>query len=513
MFSRLKLSILATAAALATVLAGCGQSGEGDVNAGVIPFVIKVRAADGGYEVDVSGANRGGGWLIPYPGVEAYRANQMLQISKAFVSPDGGSVTLQVKSVAASDVDLMWYTVETNSGAELLTPPQVRENSMGYPIFVMGPCSAGAAKTIVLEVDVLNENGYTLYLDFMEITPRFAYSSNRADPEDSLKSEIYTVRRDGSDRYAVTRDSPDANVLPVWSPGGEWIAMERGSTITEGPPALHKQQVFIVHPDGSNLTRVSKNMRSAGGPTFNPTGQRLIFHGWLDEVSTSGGIFLYDMVADEYELLFSGDDYRDGYAKLPRWSPDGRYLVVEGQNDDAAGAWQWNIAPMDPFTGDSLGPLVTFVKNDDTISDVDGRWVQFKITDFFWAPDSRHACVDCVYLKRYKVSGNWVWYQLYRGLAMIDFDEILAASSLPTFPSYDKITFFGQGPASFPAFNRDGTVMWFDQFTNSNKVDIMYIELSDYLPVTGERLEFIADGYANRTPAAFPRVDPGFFPL
>lgn len=68
---------------------------------------------------------------------------------------------------------------------------------------------------------------------------------------------------------------------PAWSPDGKWIAFssDRGSDLPDAKgrwEILHLVDIYIVHPDGSGLQRISQHGNFCGSPSWNANSNSLI---------------------------------------------------------------------------------------------------------------------------------------------------------------------------------------------------------------------------------------------
>ena len=78
---------------------------------------------------------------------------------------------------------------------------------------------------------------------------------------------------------------PDGFFRPSWSPDGQWIAFS-SDRLTEwtghenGAGAGHRQtlSIYVIHPDGTGLKRLTQSNVSAGTPQWSADSARVIFY-------------------------------------------------------------------------------------------------------------------------------------------------------------------------------------------------------------------------------------------
>ena len=83
----------------------------------------------------------------------------------------------------------------------------------------------------------------------------------------------------------VTNGKPDGFFRPSWSPNGEWIAFS-SDRLTEwtghenGAGAGHRQtlSIYVIHPDGTGLKRLTQTNVSAGTPQWSADSARVLFY-------------------------------------------------------------------------------------------------------------------------------------------------------------------------------------------------------------------------------------------
>ena len=75
-----------------------------------------------------------------------------------------------------------------------------------------------------------------------------------SDANHPTSFNIWTMNADGTNPHQVTQENGNiaGDGEPSWSPDGEWIAFGRFSN------AKNAQAIFLIHPDGTGIHRVTK---------------------------------------------------------------------------------------------------------------------------------------------------------------------------------------------------------------------------------------------------------------
>ena len=118
---------------------------------------------------------------------------------------------------------------------------------------------------------------------------------------------LFTVNADGSGLAQVHGSGSQ----PAWSPDGSRIAFGDGA-------------IYLIDPDGSNLTPLVSGMGSMDDPAWSPDGTRIAFGGAV----TNQDIFVVD--ADGSNLVNITNTADPSGEIQPSWSPDGQQIIFTG---------------------------------------------------------------------------------------------------------------------------------------------------------------------------------------
>jgi TolB protein len=222
------------------------------------------------------------------------------------------------------------------------------------------------------------------------LTDNLAYDDQASLSPDGKHAVFVTTRAGGTaDLWILDMkkrtarpltSGPGGDFRPAWSPDGQWIAFssDRGSTL---PPAngrwehLHLVDLYIIHPDGSGLKRISPHGNFCGSPKWTPDSQRVVSYcmsaqetfsyrtggapggpisiqgntqlrsfdiatGKATDIAAASGVKLFPSVLRSGEIAYvmkyaarSGVFYENGKpgpqgnVRAPSWSPDGKRVV------------------------------------------------------------------------------------------------------------------------------------------------------------------------------------------
>jgi Tol biopolymer transport system component len=127
---------------------------------------------------------------------------------------------------------------------------------------------------------------------------------------------IYLVETDGSGAYALAPDVSGDQVHPDWSPAGDRIAF-----VVDG-------DLWTADAHGENLDRLLDCPDGCDYPAWSPDGTKLAFSAYEPGPNAPGAssIRIIDVATGAITDVVRAE--RPHLVDVPRWSPDGRSLVV-----------------------------------------------------------------------------------------------------------------------------------------------------------------------------------------
>jgi len=129
--------------------------------------------------------------------------------------------------------------------------------------------------------------------------------------------QVWTVATEGGWPDLVT--TLDDQIMNVsWSPTGEWLAF------LLAPGGGMNQQVYIIHPDGTGLRRLTQGGRDNNWfSKWTHDGRKLLVASSQRDASAMDG-YLVDVTTGDFQLIAQND----GIGSLSDVSRDGRYAIL-----------------------------------------------------------------------------------------------------------------------------------------------------------------------------------------
>jgi TolB protein len=131
---------------------------------------------------------------------------------------------------------------------------------------------AGDVQVFIMRADGSRERqltfrpGFTADAAFAPDGERIVFQHARPDQP----GDLYIMDLQTREWQRVTRTRNASEILPQFSPDGQWIAYTQ--LLEQGAPA-----VYLVRPDGSDRHRLTPLRLHAGIPDWRPDGQRIVF--------------------------------------------------------------------------------------------------------------------------------------------------------------------------------------------------------------------------------------------
>ena len=163
------------------------------------------------------------------------------------------------------------------------------------------------------------------------------------------KGLTYLMRPDGTDAHQIIVDTPGEVAHPDWSPDGKRLAVTVNSDI------------WVALADGSDAEMVQGG-GCCDNPAWSPDGTKLAFTNYSGESLGTrpfmSWVEVMDLATKERTTVI--ETKRPLLVDVPRWSPDGKELVVGVHQMDAEGFETGAAIAVVPATGGKLRYLTKF---------------------------------------------------------------------------------------------------------------------------------------------------------
>ncbi len=142
----------------------------------------------------------------------------------------------------------------------------------------------------------------------------------KSDPTDKqVKSEIYVMNADGTNPQKIADDA----TWTSWSKDGKRILFSRSGADKK------TSDLFTVKRDGSDLRQLTRDAKRNSHPQFSPDGKKIVFTSTRDSDKNQ----IYLMNADGTDVKRLTTDGAVGYFN-PMWSPDRKRIVYYAEKGD-----------------------------------------------------------------------------------------------------------------------------------------------------------------------------------
>jgi TolB protein len=139
---------------------------------------------------------------------------------------------------------------------------------------------------------------------------------------DSSFASIYRMGVKGEDVVLLVGDMPLIAVSPVWSPNGEWLAIDIGES--------GQSDVFLVSADGEELRNLTDHPSANRFADWSPDSKKLLFTSNREDQTTNYPvIYSITIESGEIDALTEGD----AASALATWSPDGSQIAFASDRD------------------------------------------------------------------------------------------------------------------------------------------------------------------------------------
>lgn len=157
---------------------------------------------------------------------------------------------------------------------------------------------------------------------------------------------IYTVLPGASVPQRVSPDDGRNYSWPSWAYNGSKIIFTARSGPAGGP-----EPVYLMDPDGSNITQVTTNPWRNGQPHVTDDGRSMVFTSFWDEYREVG-LYRMDFATGLVRNLSAAASHGGAFDSDPDLTPDGQIYFIDARDPDGGGNRPGQVAVMDAEGGD-----------------------------------------------------------------------------------------------------------------------------------------------------------------
>ena len=167
------------------------------------------------------------------------------------------------------------------------------------------------------------------------VVDRYLFKVDEVGFLDRRRTHLYVFDIAAKKTAQVTSGDFD-DQAPAWSPDGKWLAFSSKRTMPD-PDRNYDSNIFVVSADdtnkGEHLTQVTTNPGAEAQPAWSPDGKWITYVTQLDpkllEYSTKH-VAVSPATGGEAKVLTKAFDRM---ASDPRFSPDGKFIYFEADDD------------------------------------------------------------------------------------------------------------------------------------------------------------------------------------
>lgn len=138
-------------------------------------------------------------------------------------------------------------------------------------------------------------------------------------PDKSGELRVYNTE---SRQITPVTKTAKSDVLPSWSPDGEWIVFQN---FIEG-----NTEICLVKPDGSGLRNLTQDQAKDLFPAWSPDGKQIVFASNRGSGSDSYSLYLMNIDGSDLHLVYQSS----AISVFPNWSADGHEIVFANDKED-----------------------------------------------------------------------------------------------------------------------------------------------------------------------------------
>ncbi|MBN1264785.1 MAG: PD40 domain-containing protein [Anaerolineales bacterium] len=178
-------------------------------------------------------------------------------------------------------------------------------------------------------------SGLTRITDFRSNNPDWSPDGSKIVFQSDFQNEpqdipdLYTIDVSGENLSELVDAPETVDYNPRWAPDSSSILFLSNRT--------GNMELFLMNPDGSDITQITDGASPVTGAAWSPDSQRIAF---IYGSSTASELYIIDRGGDTGSVVrLTSDQYND---TGPSWSPDGERIVYASNHDGQLDLWVVN---------------------------------------------------------------------------------------------------------------------------------------------------------------------------